>query len=187
MEHSRGFGLIAAGVTLLLSGCATTVANFDTLPNGTSVMGQAQPVLQGNSVSAQSLISNQYASEGLLFSSGGPAVFAAGFFQNDAPSAPNAACPIQANGTAGFSSPTEIKVTRNNICNIWVTITKTSGPTMMKAFDVSGNQIGPTVNSSGSAPGRPGVAETLHINACNIDRVMLSGTNYCFDDVTIRE
>ena len=179
--------LRAMGMALMLSGCAATMANFDQLPNGTAVSGQAQPVLQGNPVSSQSLISNQYASEGLLFSSGGPAVFAAGFFPNDVPSAPNAACPVQADGTAGFSSPTEIKVTRGRICNAWVTITKTSGPTTMQAFDVNGTQIGPTVSSSGSAPGQSGAAQTLHINACDIHRIVLAGANYCFDDVKIRE
>ena len=179
---ARVIGMLSV---LGLGGCATTTVNFDQLPNGAAVPGQPVPVLQGNAINPQSLVSNQYASEGLSFSSGGPAVFA-GSFSSDAPSAPNAACPTQANGTASYSDKTVIAVSQSNICNAWVTITKTSGPTTMKAFDISGNQIGPTVTSHGSAPGRAGVQETLHINACDIHRLELAGGNYCFDDVKIR-
>ena len=136
-------------------------------------------------MNSQSVISTQYAGEGLKFSSGGAGVFAASF-SPDVPSAPNAACPTGPNNTADYSATTKIGVSASNICNIWVTITSTSGATTMKAFDVSGNPIGPTVRSSGSAPGRPGVTERLHINACDIKEVRLSGVNYCFDDVSIR-
>ena len=179
--------LRAAGLlgTICVAGCATTTVDFDRLPGGGAVMGQSTPVLEGGAVSAQSLINSQYASEGLTFASGSPAVFAASFAPN-VPSAPNVACPTQANGTAGFSTPTEIRVTSDHICNVWATITASSGPATMKAFDASGNQIGPAVSSHGSSPGSAGAAETLHINACDIRRVELSGTNYCFDDVKIR-
>lgn len=184
----QGWAVRMMGVLSLcvLGGCATTTVNFDTLPNGSPVTGQSAPVLQGNAVSAQSLISHQYASEGLTFSSGSPAVFAATFGPHDAPSAPNAACPTQANGTASYSNPTSIAVSQSNICNAWVTITKTSAPTTMTAFDISGNRIGPAVSSHGSSPTRAGVEERLHINACDIHRIVLTGSNYCFDDVSIR-
>ena len=182
-HFARAVGILGM---LGLGGCATTTANFDQLPSGAAVPSQAAPVLQGNAVNPQSVISNQYASEGFVFSSGGPGVFAGSFSPGDAPSSPNVACPTQANGTASYSDKTDIAVSQSNICNAWVTITKTSGPTTMKVFDVSGNQIGSTVSSHGSAPGRPGVAETLHINACDISKIELAGGNYCFDDVKIR-
>ena len=185
MEGKRPAWVAAAFGALCLGGCATTTVNFDQLPNGTPVVSQSQPVLQGNAVNPQSIISTQYASEGLEFTSGGPGVFAASFSPS-APSAPNAACPTGANTTANFSATTKIKVSASNICNAWVTITSTSGPTTMKVFDVSGNQIGPTVSSHGSAPSLPGAQETLHINACDIHEIQLSGVNYCFDDVSIR-
>lgn len=175
----RSVGILSG---IFLAGCAPTIVNFDQFPNGTAVPAQTQPVLQGGAVSSQSLVSNQYASKGVTFSSGAPAVFAASF-SPDVPSAPNVACPLQANGTAGYSDPTTVKIADSNICNVWATITSSSGPTTMKAFNVSGNQIGPAVSSHGSAPSRPGVRETLHINACDIDKVILSGINYCFDDL----
>ena len=185
MEGKWPARFVVAFGALCLGGCATTTVDFDKLPNGTPVASQSQPVLQGNAVNSQSIISTQYASEGFTFASGGPGVFAASFSPS-VPSAPNAACPTGSNTTADFSATTKIGVSASSICNAWVTITSTSGPTMMQAFDVSGNQIGPSVSSSGSAPGRPGVEERLHINACDIHEIQLSGVNYCFDDVSIR-
>ena len=167
---------------IFMAGCAPTVINFDQFPDGSLVPSQTHAVIQGNAVSAQSLISNQYAAKGVTFSSSAPAVFAASF-SPDVPSAPNVACPLQANGTAGYSEPTTINISANNICNASVTITRTSGITTMKAFNASGNQIGPAVSSHGSTSRRAGVRETLHINACDIDKVVLTGTNYCFDDL----
>ena len=186
MQGRRLTGVVGALGMLYLGGCATTTVNFDKLPDGTPVTGQSMPVLQGGSISQPSLIHAQYAGWGLVFSSGGPAVFAASFPPHDAPSAPNAACPTTPAGTASYSDTTSITVNPSHICNAWVTITNTSGPTTMKVFDVSGNLLG-TTSSHGSAPGRPGVAERLHINACDISKIELSGTNYCFDDVSIRQ
>ena len=185
MKSNVARWLVSAVSLCCLSGCAAVMANFDATPGGAVVQGQTGPVLEGGSVASTALISNQYASDGLTFSSGSPAVFAAAFGPTDAPSAPNAACPTQSNGTAGYSTATKIDVSKSNICNAWVTITKTSGPTTMTAFDFNGNQIGPTVSSHGSSPTRAGAAETLHINACDIKRIQLAGTNYCFDDVKI--
>ncbi|MBI2093700.1 MAG: hypothetical protein HYT88_03140 [Candidatus Omnitrophica bacterium] len=175
----------SVGCVAVLSGCATSLVNFDQLPNGSPVTAQTAPVLVGNPIDPNSIISNQYASKGFTFSSGSNGVFAANFGQHNPPSAPNVACPTGPGDTADFSHPTEIKIGPRT-CNIWVTITESSGIATMSAFDANGNALGTPASSHGSAPGRPGVTETLHINACGIDKVQLAGINYCFDNVKIR-
>jgi hypothetical protein len=164
-----------------LAACGPNTIDFDTLPSG--VVADNSPRGIGDRVNTNSLLSDQYdADVGITFSSAGGAVFVAGGSNSISP--PNAACPTNANQTAGYQQPTDIVIDRNknsNACDIYVTLTRTSSNTRLTAFDVSGNAIG-SATGNGS--------DVLRVNACGLKSAKLEltsspGGQYCFDDVKV--
>jgi len=176
-----------AALGLLLSGCTTTVVNFDTLPGGATVTGQSSNRSSaGSPINPQAVISNQYATVGATFASGSAGLLAL-TDPTDAPSPPNVACPISANNQVGIDEASTITISTQGVCDVWVTLTGSSGSVTMTAFDVGGNAIGtPAQRVSGTTSNPSPGAQTLHINACTIASVVLKpdpGNIYCFDDV----
>ena len=168
--------IIILSFAFLLIGCTTNEVNFDTLPDGTPVQGASTPVDSNAPPTNQFLISNQYASEGFTFSSpnGAPYVLAESS-PNQSPSPPNSLCPRT---VPQSNAPISIDILLgSSVCNVW--FTKLGTETTAEAYDVSNNLLDTIVIPNGT--------QNTRINNCGMKKVVLSGVNFCIDDLKSRD
>ena len=168
------FVLVSASFSIV--GCTTNEVNFDTLPDGTPVQGASTPVDSNQPSTNPFLISNQYASKGFTFSSpnGAPYVLAESS-PNTSPSSPNSLCPRT---VPQSSAPISFDINLgSSVCNIW--ITKLGTETTAEAYGVNNNLLDTVVIPNGT--------HTTNINKCGMKKVVLSGVNFCIDDLKSRD
>ncbi|MEZ5830848.1 MAG: hypothetical protein R3D05_06675 [Dongiaceae bacterium] len=173
--------ILLAGA-LIAGSCTNHLVNFDQLPDGTPLQSwTGSPLNTGN----PSVITAQYASEGVsTFDSTGGGVFL--LLLQNTPTPPNAACPYGSGGLLNYGEPTTITLAQST-CNVWVTIPPGFGTVTVNAYDSNGNVLRTEATTGANAAPAANGGRRIHVNACGITRVQLSGSNYCFDDFTWQE
>lgn len=161
--------------------CVNRTVNFDELPDGTPLA--AWDFTSGLGPGNPAVITTQYTPRGVAsFNSAGGGVFL--FPEQNTSSPPNAACPFGAGGLLNYGETTTITLSQSTD-NIWVTIPSGTGAgrVTVTAFSAGGGVL-EAVPSDGPGATTVTGGRRVRVNANNIARVELAGTNYCFDDFT---
>ena len=160
MKNFKVFSVLLFSLILLAS-CTTNEVDFNDVPSGTT-------------------ITNQYSSEGFIFSSpNGPPFALADLSGGGSPTdvENNTLCPAIVVGT---NPQIDIDITPS-VCNVWLTIigSSTNNPSVITAFDISNNPLQLIQVSNNN--------HSTRINHCGIKRVSIQGSNYCIDDLKTRD